>query len=99
LKNDLKMKFEKKEKKKKQKPAPDPFGPGGPAQLPAPAHRSPLLFFFFTAAPTDGSHLSASPFPPSFLLPRARRLPPHAALNPPCSRLLPFLSLLCEHAN
>jgi hypothetical protein len=97
LKLDLKMRFEKEEKKKQKDPA------TLSAQTAQPSHpRRPTVSpfsFLFTAAPTGGPHLSASIPSPSFLLPRVRAGRRRTPLNPPGSRLFPFLSFLPEPAN
>jgi hypothetical protein len=98
MKNDLKMKFEK-GKEKKRKTAPAPFGPRRPSLPPAPAHLFPSPFSFFLEPLTAGAHVSASPLPPFLSSFPCSPAAAAAALNPPRSRLLPFLSLPCEHAN
>jgi hypothetical protein len=97
MKNDLKMKFEK-GKEKKRKTAPAPFWPRRPS-LPAPAHLPPPFFLFFLEPLTAEAHLSASPLPPFLFFFPCSPAAAAAARNPPHPRLLPFLSLPCEHAN
>jgi hypothetical protein len=65
MKNDLKMKFEKgKEKKKKNRTGSFSAQAAQPASRVGPPSPSPFLFFLETL--TAGTHLSASPLPPSF---------------------------------
>jgi hypothetical protein len=101
MKNDLKMKFEK-EKEKKRKPhrplsAQAAQAAHQPASRAGPPYLSP--FSFSTETLTAGAHLSASPLPPSFLLPpaasrpshAAARFPPRPAASPPSLLLLAII--------
>jgi hypothetical protein len=96
MKNDLKMKFEKKEKKNKTRSGSLSAQAAQPASRAGPPSPSP--FSFYPAAPTAGAHLSASPLP--FLSSSSRRPlpePRRRAIPAAPGRLPAFLSSLCDH--